>query len=118
MNLTVLRGMTKLFIAQDPIKLDLIPTVITQTPSGGQIKEDGDPRPTQTFKLIAMSYTQRPTVTVSGKERIIDYTLLGEWDAEVAVGDHWVGEDNKLYEVLFMVPGYGYETKAWVECHG
>lgn len=116
--LSLQRRLTKKFIAQDPVEIELIPQVTTQTPSGGQVKEDGVPRPVQTFKLIPMSYSQRPTVTVNGQERIVDHTLVGQWDCDMAVGDKWTDDTGKRYEIVFMVPGHGYETKGWVECHG
>lgn len=113
-----LRAQTTAFIATDPTSIVLTPTVRTRTAAGGWAVSDGVDRAAQTFKLIPMTYQQKPTVTVDGKERIIDYTLLGEWDAIMERGDYWITEDGKRWEIVELAPGHGYETKGLVEVHG
>lgn len=116
-GIDALRAVTEAFIEMDPVDLVLIPTDETLTESGGQSTVEGTPRPVQRFKLIPMTFDQRPTVTVAGVERLIDYHLLGKWDATVKVGDHWTDPDGTMYEVVALADGHGYETKALVQRH-
>lgn len=112
------RQMTRAFINADPTVITLTPYVETITAGGGRRLEPGTPRPDQTFKLIPMTFDQRPTVTAGGVERIIDYTLLGEWDAEGAVWDRFTLEDpNEYYLVVAITDGHGYERKFLCERH-
>lgn len=113
-----LRKQTQAFIATDPTSIVLIPSVRTRSASGGWTIEDGTPRPEQVFKMIPMTYQQKPTITVDGKERIVDYTLLGNWDAVMERGDHWTLPDGRRAEIIELAPGHGYETKGLVEIHG
>lgn len=116
-TLDLQRRQTKAFIAADTTVVTLIPTDVTVTTSGGRSKADGVPRVPQKFSLIPMSYDQQPRVTVDGIERIISYTLLGEWNCTMEVWDHWEGDDGGLYTVVAVVNGNGYEKKGLVECH-
>lgn len=112
------RAATAMMIADDPSTIALIPRVESTSRTGGQFWDDGSARPAQTFKLIAMTYSQKPVVTVNGKERVVDYTLLGAWDCQMEIGDHWTGDDGRRYEIVAFAPGFGYERKGLVECHG
>lgn len=113
------RRTTKAFINADPTTIVLTPQVTTITDGGGRKMEPGDPRAEQVFKLIPMTYDQRPTVTAGGVERIIDYTLLGEWDAEGEVWDTFTLEEDatEYYLVVAITNGHGYEKKFLCERH-
>lgn len=113
------RRITKSFIEADPTTIVLTPQVVTITAGGGRKQELGTPRQEQTFKLIPMTFDQRPTVTAGGVERIIDYTLLGEWDSEGEVGDTFtLSEDAaEYYLVVAITDGHGYEKKLLCERH-
>lgn len=112
------RDATHLMIEADPTTIALIPRdMTTKSRTGGQYREDMPARDPQVFKLIAMSYQEKPVVTPDGQERIINYTLLGDWDAVVEIGDHWTDGEFR-YEVVSIEDGHGYETKALVERHG
>lgn len=115
MELDIQRRMTREFIASAPTEIVLIPTVSTVLPSGGKSSVDGTPRAAQNFKLIPMTFDQRPTITVDGVDRVISYTLLGEYDAAMAVWDHWTGDDGSVYTIVAFAPGHEYEKKALVE---
>lgn len=108
---------TKVFIDMDPTDLALIPTIDQLQPNGTTKRVDGPPRPTQRLKLIPMTFDQRPTITIAGVERVIDYHLLGNWDAVIRVGDHWSDPDGTKYEVIAMSDGHDYEVKVLVERH-
>lgn len=112
------RRMTKAFIDADPMVIALIPQSTTITPGGGRKLEQGQPRADQTFKLIPMTFDQRATVTAGGVERIIDYTLLGEWDAVGEVWDMFTLDDpNEYYLVVAISDGHKYERKYLCERH-
>lgn len=116
-DIEVQRALTLKYIAYDPTTIALIPVVRSGNDEGGQSIVDGPPREPQTFKLIALTANQRMTLTVSGKERIIDYHLMGAYDSEMEVGDHWSDSDGNRYEVISIQAGHGYERKGFVEVH-
>lgn len=111
------RKITAAFIAMDPTEIVLIPWTESTTSTGGQKRVDGTPRDPQIFKVIPMTFDQRPEVTSAGKERILDQTLLGTDCAIIEVGDHWYGDDGSRFEVYGFVEGHKYERKALVERH-
>jgi len=113
------RRITKAFIDASPTVVSLIPQEETITPGGGRKLEDGSPRPDQTFKLIPMTFDQRPTVTLGGVERIISYTLLGEWDCQAGIWDKFTLPDqpDDYYLVVAIADGHGYEKKLLCERH-
>lgn len=108
------RRITKAFIDEDPTTITLIPTEIQVQPSGDKRRFDGAPRAPQTFKVIPMTFDQRPTVTVDGVDRIISHTLLGEYNCTMELWDHW-DDGEETYVIVAFAPSYGYERKALVE---
>jgi len=119
-ELVAYRVSTKEFIKADPIKITLHTRVAARTPTGGVSNTAGSNRPEQTFKLIMQSpagssLEQR---TEDGTERQVDYILLGEYNAQVDVGDWWEDGNGNVWEVRALVPANGYETRAVVEAHG
>lgn len=117
--LTVQRRLTKAIIDDDPTEIILTPYNMAITTGGGRSLEPSDPRPAQRFKVIPMTYDQRPTVTTGGVERIIDYTLLGEWDCDGAVGDRFTLDDltDGYLEIVAVASGHKYEKKFLCERH-
>lgn len=113
----VQRALTTRFINSDPITLVLIPRVASTTPGGAKSYVDGTPRNPQVFKLSLLGHDQRPITTVSGQERRIEYHLIGQHDAAIAVGDHWTTDDGIRFEVMGFTDGFGYMTKALVYRH-
>lgn len=114
------RSNTAAFIAADPISIALIPAVQTTLPSGGTKLDYGTPQTAQTFRLIPMSHTERPTraANATGSEtgvvRKHDFTLLGKWDAVWEKGDSWVDAEGKRWVIDSLVPDNGYQRKAMV----
>lgn len=109
------RDQTLHFIESDPTDLVLIP-VEEQLQSTGSMKVvDLPPRPAQRVKLIQLSSDQRPTITVNGVERVIDYHLVAPWGAVVRPGDHWSDPDGTRYVVIALSDGYDYMVKALVQ---
>lgn len=116
-DIDIQRKQTEAFIATDPTEISLIPVTETTTPSGGKTRKDGAPRDPQVFKVIPMTFDQRPTVTSAGVERLIDYTLLGRYDSVMEVNDKWQGDDGDWYEIVAVAPGHGYEKKGLCSRH-
>lgn len=109
------RRLTREFIAYDPTAIILIPTVVTAQSNGGSTRVDGPPRVSQQFKLIPMSHDRKPVVTVDGVDRMIDYTLLGEWDSSMELWDHWEGSDGSTFTIVAFADGMDYQKKGLVE---
>lgn len=116
-ELTVQRKLTHEFIHADPTIIALVPVTKYKQPSGSFVWADATPRPPQTFKMIPMSAGTKPTTILNGVERIADYTILGMYDAEIEVEDHFTIDGIK-YTVIAIADGHDYETKALVEAHG
>lgn len=116
-TLTVQRRMTAAFIADDPTTTALIPVTRTLLANGGYSYVDGAPRPAQTFKLSLLAFDQRPTLTVAGVERLMDFHLIGPHNMAIEVGDHWTADDGTKYEVAALTEGWNYMTKAVVFRH-
>lgn len=110
------RRNTVAFIAANPVSLALIPRTRIKDGSGTRF-QDGDPRATQTFRLIDQS-TARNTIpglirASDGIERLVDFVLLGDMDAVVSLWDYWVAESG-TYEVAEIYPANQYEVRAAV----
>jgi len=119
------RALTKSFIDSNPIVVQLTPVTRTKLPSGGTTTVTGVPRPIQTFRLIPMSHTTMPTRSTStsasadaGVQRRYDYTLLGEWDAQMEVFDYWDSPDGQRLVIEALVSYNGYEKKGLVISYG
>jgi hypothetical protein len=119
-ELELQRSNTAAFIAADPTTIALIPSVQTKLPSGGVEISPGSPQPAQTFRLIPMSHTERPTRAANstgsetGLVRKHDFTLLGNWDAVWQEGDFWDDAEGKRWVIDALVPDNGYQRKAMV----
>ena len=50
-------------------------------------------------------------------ERIADYHLIGMPDLAIAVGDYWIDPSGTRFDVIGLVEGWAYETKAIVSRH-
>lgn len=114
LELQLLRDQTEWFIATRPVELLITPVKRQRTGNGGTGIVDLPQRPVQKLRLISMSDSQKPTITDDGKEREIDLTLLGPWDAQIDIGDWWRDGEGLKYEVVELVPYNGYEVRALV----
>lgn len=124
-ELRLQRKNTEMFILYAPTQLALTPTVETRTASGAVTTTDGETRPTQIFRLIPMSHTERPQGSTSGLtsagngvQRRHDFTILGYWDAMMAAGDWWSDELGMKWIIDEMVPHNRYETRGLVTAYG
>jgi|SRR4051812_9611977 hypothetical protein len=112
-------AVTRGFVDMDPTCIELFPQVAVITPSGGRSYTRGESRGIQRFKLIPMTFDQRPTTTAGGVERIIDYHLLGTPDVVVEVNDvfSFDGFLTEYYLVVADTDGHRYERKVMCERH-
>lgn len=116
-ELVIQRKATDWFIAWNPSEIILIPKIKVKSGSGTK-EEDGTPRGMQVFRLIPQAETTPPVpLNNGGQERVIDYVLLGPWNADMQIGDHWRNTLGFLLEI-FDVTSNGYEVKGLVEKHG
>jgi hypothetical protein len=115
--LGIQRQITAAFIADDPTTAQFIPVTRAKQANGGFQEVDGTPRVAQTFKLSLLAFDQRPTVTVAGVERVIDYHLIGPHDLVAAVGDYWIDDEGTRYDIVGFSEGWEYERKAFVSRH-
>lgn len=116
LELAIHRRNTEWFIAWNPYQVTLIPRVRQKTGSGSRWVDDS-PRLTQIMRLIPQSETTPPVTTADGKVRSITHVLLGRWDADMAIGDHWVDTVGSTFEVIDISTPNGYEVKGLIEEH-
>lgn len=116
------RRLTSAFIATDPVPVQLIPRVKVRTASGAYTWTDAAPRALQTFKLVFGGATGGGRAglvrTGDGVERMFAFILIGNHDAVVEIGDHWLDAEGQSWEIEEILPYNGYETKATVRSYG
>jgi len=107
---------TTSFIEVKPVSIVLIPQAKVPQPSGGYKMVDQDPRAPQTMRIIELGMHQTPPIITltDGKQRAVDFWLLGEHDADMAVDDHWMAEDGREWLVGDIVRSNQYETRGLV----
>lgn len=111
---------TTAFIAVKPETIVLVPRLKVDTPAGGYKFEDQPPRDPQTFRIVEFGLSQTPPVIelTDGSQRVAEFLLLGEHDAEVAIDDHWLAIDGRTWVVGEVVRDNQYETRALVTERG
>jgi hypothetical protein len=115
-ELRINRANTTAFIEVKPSSIALIPQTRRRTSAGGWVYEDQPAREPQTFRIIELGMHQTPPILTltDGKQRAVDFWLLGEWDANMAVDDHWLAEDGREWLVGDIVRSNQYETRGLV----
>lgn len=117
MNLTaeraIQRRLTTSFIATDPESIVLLPQTRTENGSGGFTVAQGDPRSSQTMRLIPLTNTTTERLTLDGKMVVPKFMLMAQWDAIV---DRWdqFELDGVRYEIVHLQEKRDYQTKAEV----
>lgn len=116
-ELTLHRLGTQKFIDDDPTEIALIPNS-EQVVAGTKTFVPQPARPPQQFKVIwAGDNGIYRRIGDQGGARRFDFILVGEHDAEVAIGDFWkVGSQE--FRVEYIFPRNGYEVKAGGISHG
>ena len=117
MELTVRRYNTKSYIEASPTDIALIPRQETVV-AGTKTFTPQPARDTQQFRVIwAGDNGIYRRIGDQGGARKFDFILVGEHDAEVAIGDFWkIGSQEFRIEYIF--PSNGYEVKAGGISHG
>lgn len=113
------RSLTSSFINADPITVTLVPRTRTIVKGAAQLV-DGTPRAPQVMKLIMQSAAGGSIEqhTGDGTERRTDFQLLGTWDSQGDIGDHWQDASGQWWEITAIVPENGYERRYVVESYG
>jgi hypothetical protein len=118
-ELKALRAGTVAFIAANPVQLTLTPRKRI-TSGTGTTFQNMPARNEQTLCLIDQSTTRSPSPgvvqTSDGRERLVEFVLLGRWDAKVELWDTWT-DANGVWEVAQVFPDNGYELRAAVVRH-
>ena len=121
LELRVNRRNTLAFIAKRPLVIALIPQQRTKTSSGGFRYEDLPARSEQTLRLIeqASAYGNSPGLLQAsdGRQRRVQYQLLGPFDAEIGLYDYWIA-DGLRFEVAELLPFNNYERRGQVIQYG
>ena len=118
------RRNTKRYINSKPTEIQLSIIVKTMV-SGTKVSGYSDLRQNQTFRIIWQGENGVVKQPPSGTRRF-DFVLLGEYDADVAIGDFWEVESEdesgkvvkQKYVIEYIYPGNGYEVKAGGVSHG
>jgi hypothetical protein len=114
-ELAINRDMTDWFIEQKPTTIQLIPREPVWV-NGTKVMPDDAPRDPQTFYVI-WAPTTGIVQTMDGTTRRFDFVLVGRYDAEVAIGDHWsIGKQDN--EIDYIYPYNGYEVKCGGSSYG
>lgn len=108
-ELAINRANTDRYIKLDPTVITLIPRLDAWV-AGSKRKNDQPPRAPQIFKVIWGGSTGI-TASIDGTTHRFDFILVGNYDAVVAINDHWfIGtQDN---EIDYVFPSNGYEVKC------
>lgn len=119
-ELTAQRANTAAFIAANPTVLILIPRTRQKDGSGSRFV-NGEPRAPQSLRLIDQS-TSRNVIpglvqTSDGRERLVDFMLLGPYNADIRRWDYWT-DASGTWEVAEIYPDNQYEVRAAVVRHG
>lgn len=108
------------FIAAKPSQIALTPRVKEDTEGGGWRWEIGEPREEQTLRIIELGMQVTPPVIqlTNGKQRTVEFWLLGSFDAVMDKGDFWESEDGRVWEIGDIIRDNGYETRGLVAERG
>jgi hypothetical protein len=108
------RQNTRAFIAADAELVALVPRVKETTASNGVVYRDLPPLPSQVMRLIPSTSNRAvERQTLDGTLVFPEYTLLGEYNAQMERGYRFVLEGNR-YEIVMVNEKRDYETKAEV----
>lgn len=119
-NLPLQRRLTKAFIDQNPTTIVLVPRLRVKKPAGGWAWEEQAPRPPQVLTLIeqtGLSGQPTPSITVDGVERRVDFQIVAEWDAAIAVDDVFAHQGRDWHVVALWYDNE-YEKRALVVARG
>lgn len=118
-ELKALRAGTVAFIAANPVQLTLIPRKRITDGTGTRF-QDQPARVEQELCLVDQSTARSPVPglvqTSDGRERLVEWILLGRHDAAIELWDYWT-DASGTWEVAQVFPANGYEVRAAVVRH-
>lgn len=117
LELPTQRRLTKAFIDTMPVTITLTPRLQERKASGGYTWAEQAPRVPQVLRLVEPSGAPQIVTTADGKERLIEFLLIGQHDAEIGVYDIFTHEGLD-YEVLSLYHFNGWERRAQVARRG
>lgn len=119
LELAANRRITKAFIETAPIEVALVPRVKIPQPSGGSKWGRAAPRDVQRLRLVEPSSARStaPVRAIDGIDRVIEFMLIGEHDAEIGLYDVFT-HDGAEWEVLYAHPFNGWERRVEVARRG
>lgn len=120
-ELSAHRATTLAFISYNPTVVNLVPRTRVKTGSGTRLVE-GPPRGPQTLRIIDQSSPKGPTpgmvIAGDGKQRKVEYQLLGPYNASIGLYDVWEDGNGIRWEIAEILPDNGYERRAQVVRYG
>jgi hypothetical protein len=120
-GLSELRDQTQWFIDDDPTTISLIPkSTPVRKPSGGyDYKGTVTPKAPQTFKIIptGAGWSNPVTETDGGFASRAAYVLVGTYNSDMDIGDHW-SDGDVTYTIADFLVKNDYEIKANVTAFG
>jgi len=114
-ELAINRDNTDKYINIDPTEIILIPRREIWV-AGSKRMADQTPRVPQTFK-VNWQYSTGQVTVIDGTTFRFDYVIIGRYDAEVEINDHWSHLDQD-FEVHYVFPSNGYEVRAGGNSYG
>ena len=120
-ELRIQRRVTLAFIRARPFSVTLVPLIAVKD-SEGYTETDGPPRAPQIMRLIdqtTQGFSNIPGKirSAQGQERKVTHQLVGTYDSQMAVGDHWI-DGNARFQIDEMLPENDYERRAQVVRYG
>lgn len=117
-DLGVQRRLTAAFIQTAPESVELVPRAQVKQPSGGLKWVEQPPRAAQTMRFVEPPNPNDPVRTADGTERVVQFLLVAEHDAQIGVYDVFETPDGRWWEVVQLVHFNGWERRAMVARHG
>lgn len=112
-RLAYLRYTTKQFIQDESTSIAIKRQVKTNKPGGGHDFPKID-LPPQKFRFINQDITSGIAFGIDdGLARRFSYVIVGPYNADLNVNDTWT-DNNIQYKVDAIIPGNGWETRAYV----
>lgn len=112
-ELAAQRRVTRAFIRASAILAVLVPHERERGPRGAWTEIARTPRDPQLIRLIPQPGTVEATDD-TGTLRTVDFQMLLEWDAEVAIADRYTDLAGNVHRVSALEPDNGYEIRAQV----
>lgn len=105
------RRLTTEFIEANPRLVSFERPTMVDDGAGGLKPGAPDPLPPQRVRIVAPNRELPVRQTVDGRSIQPSYTLVSDWDADIAAGDR-LKADGVTYEVVYVQPDHLDATRA------